>query len=103
MKTLIQIKDDIARSEGYTDWKDFFNDLKSNNMVNMLASKIDTAAERYAAQYRIEFNTFRENPPAIGELILAYSPTKKKAVVFPFDGKISVEYSHWTSGHHLPK
>lgn len=103
MKTLLEIKNDIARKEGYNTWEDFFNDLSKANMLLMLQKRMDIAAHIFGEQYHSEFYSLRDKPPAIGETIIAYSTSSKKATVFKFDGKFSVEYTHWMSGRNLPK
>jgi hypothetical protein len=102
-KTLIQIKNEIAKTEGYANWEDFFNDLSNGNMLLMLQKKMDIAAETYGSQFNSQFYSLRDNPPAMGETVIAYSTSAKRATVFTFDGKFSVEYTHWMSGRNLPK
>jgi len=104
MKTITQIKNDIAVTEGYSNWDDFFNDLSKANMFIMLQKKMDAACNMFADQFKdMQFKELRNNPPAVGETVIAYSTSAIKATVFTFDGKFSVEYTHWMSGRNLPK
>lgn len=104
MRTIIQIKNDIAEAEGYSNWDDFFNDLSKANMFMMLQKKMDAACDMFATQFKdMEFKELRNDPPAVGETVIAYSTSAKKATVFTFDGKFSVEYTHWMSSKYLPK
>lgn len=77
-KTLAEIKDEVATNHGYADWLQIdMTDREQWEKEEIKASMLDEIAERYAAQFRNEWISFKEDEPALGLRILAYDGVKE--------------------------
>jgi hypothetical protein len=104
MKTVDQIKNDLAKQDGYSNWDEFFKEMSSAGMHKIIIGKLNQALH-IAGDYinRLSFKSFRDVVPPVGSEIAAYASSTKRLTKFKFEGKHSSEFTHWAFTDNLPQ